>query len=51
VVPTGELNNADNYQPISLLPVFSKIIEKIVAKRLFFLEVNDTLSSSQTQLV
>lgn len=30
----GPKNNADNYRPISLLPVISKILEKVVNKRL-----------------
>ena len=42
VVPifkTGEANLFNNYRPISLLPAFSKILEKIVARKLMsFLE-------------
>jgi Reverse transcriptase (RNA-dependent DNA polymerase) len=44
----GDANNVDNYRPISLLPIFSKILEKIMSKRLnVFLEVNNILSNAQ----
>ena len=31
----GNLTNADNYRPISVLPIFSKIFEKVVYKQLY----------------
>ena len=38
----------NNYRPISLLPIFSKILEKVIYQRLFnFLNTNNALFSSQ----
>ena len=38
----------NNYRPISLLPILSKIIEKVIYQRLFnFLNTNNALFSSQ----
>ena len=38
----------DNYRPISLLPIFSKIYEKVAAKRLYeYFEANKILSDKQ----
>ena len=38
----------NNYRPISLLPVFSKIFEKVVQKQLYdYLMTNNLLSESQ----
>ena len=38
----------NNYRPISLLPIFSKILEKVIYQRLFnFLKSNNALFSSQ----
>ena len=43
-----EKNEMDNYRPISLLPSISKIIEKLVHKRLYsFCENNDILNDNQ----
>ena len=51
VVPlhkSGDPSDTSNYRPISLLPVFSKILEKIVADQLVrYLEDNKILSESQ----
>jgi hypothetical protein len=51
VVPifkSGCKNDLNNYRPISLLNVFSKIIEKIVGSRLSsYLERNNLISDSQ----
>ena len=51
VIPVHKANsksNMNNYRPISLLPVFSKILEKIIQKRLNqFLHDNNILSSVQ----
>ena len=51
VVPifkAGDKSSFNNYRPISLLPQFSKIVEKLFNARLdAFLEKHDTLTSSQ----
>ena len=44
----GDRNDVNNFRPISLLPILSKILEKIVAQQLNnFLESNKVLSTSQ----
>ena len=44
----GASDNPTNYRPISLLSVFSKIIGKLVHKRLYdFLELSDVIHSLQ----
>ncbi len=44
----GDQENVSNYRPISLLPVLSKILEKIVSNQLLdFLLKNNLLSNSQ----
>ena len=41
-------NNIENYRPISIIPQFSKIIEKIIIKRINnFIEKNNIISSNQ----
>ena len=41
-------NNLENYRPISIIPQFSKIIEKIIKKRIDnFIEKNNIISSNQ----
>jgi hypothetical protein len=35
IFKSGDSNHLSNYRPISVLPVFSKIFEKIIHKRLF----------------
>ncbi len=51
VVPlfkSGNSNDMNNYRPIYLLPILSKILEKIVADQLIqFLECNNLLSITQ----
>jgi hypothetical protein len=44
----GELSSILNYRPISLLPTFSKVLERVVYKRLYhYLDTNKLLSASQ----
>ena len=44
----GDQENVSNYRPISLLPILSKIVEKIVSNQLLdFLLKNNLLSNSQ----
>lgn len=44
----GDKNNVQNYRPISILPIFSKIIEKVVHHQLYcYLQRNNLLSKSQ----
>lgn len=51
VVPlfkSGDVNDLSNYRPISLLPIVSKVLEKIVSVQLTqFLESNNLLSNTQ----
>lgn len=51
VVPifkSGESNCCNNYRPISILPVFSKVFERIIHKRLYnFLSYHSLLHQSQ----
>ena len=51
VVPiykSGSKQSMDNYRPISVLPVLSKVFEKVVHKQLSeYLEKNDLLSKNQ----
>ena len=48
IFKSGDSDSPDNYRPISLLPAFSKILERIVCSRLStFLDVNNLLSNNQ----
>ena len=48
IFKNGEKTSFNNYRPISILPVFSKILEKIVAKKLLsFLESSEQLYQHQ----
>ena len=45
---SGSTTNFDNYRPISILSIVSKVIEKIVQKQLInFLDENKLLSTRQ----
>lgn len=44
----GDVDDVNNYRPVSLLPVVSKILEKIIANQLMkYLESNRLISDSQ----
>ena len=45
---TSSPKSMNDYRPISLLPIFSKIFEKIIAERMMsFIDKNSNLTSSQ----
>ena len=44
----GDINDANNYRPISILTQFNRIFERILSKRLMsFLEKNKIITSKQ----
>ena len=44
----GKINIISNYSPISILPIFSKLFEKLIYNRLYdFLEANNVLYNKQ----
>ena len=48
IFKSGDMKSFNNYRPISILPAFSKLLEKLVAKRLVnFLDKFDILYSHQ----
>ena len=48
VYKSGKRSSMDNYRPISILPVLSKVFEKVVQKQLYeYLEKNSLLSPNQ----
>lgn len=48
IYKSGNYSSFDNYRPISRLPVFSKIIEKVVHKQICsYFEENNMLSLEQ----
>lgn len=48
VYKTGEMTNVSNYRPISVLPCFSKILERIMYNRFYsFLTANNILYDNQ----
>ena len=47
VFKTGDLKEVSNYRPISVLPCFSKILERIMHSRLYSYLVNEKIFSKQ----
>ena len=48
ILKSGDADQPQNYRPISLLPILSKILEKVIAKQLTnYLEENHLLSNTQ----
>ena len=48
VFKKGTKSNVENYRPISLLPVFSKVLERVIHKRLLeFLDRENIISPNQ----
>ena len=48
VYKKGDVNDKNNYRPISLLPILSKVFEKLLLGQiLHFLEINNILSPHQ----
>ena len=48
IFKSGSRSDVNNYRPISLLSVFSKILEKLMHNRLYsFLEQNNVIYNSQ----
>ena len=45
---TGDVNDPGNYHPISILPIISKVLEKIIYNRMYdFLDENNVLNNCQ----
>ena len=47
VIKTGDLQEISNYRPISVLPCFSKILERIMHIRLYSCLVNEKILYSK----
>jgi len=48
IFKSGDIDDVNNYRPITILPILSKVLEKIVANQLTsFLEANNLLSKTQ----
>ena len=49
VYKTDDKQNVKNYRPVSLLPIFGKVFERLIYKEMysFFIE-NDLISSNQS---
>ncbi len=47
-IKNGDPSDVNNYCPVSLLPILSKVLEKIVAQQLSnFLQPNNLIANSQ----
>ena len=51
VFKKGDKENIENYRPISILPVFSKVLERIMYNRLYEYFMNNKITISFTKSI